>query len=76
MLALNYIVKAAMKKFTEKIVWMMKAEKLFQTQGGPIILAQVCFIHLLLFVTIKYHHNLMIKHGGLKLKDFLDYCVK
>ncbi|CAH8338182.1 unnamed protein product [Eruca vesicaria subsp. sativa] len=33
--------KAAMKKFTEKIVWMMKAEKLFQTQGGPIILAQI-----------------------------------
>lgn len=39
-----------MKKFTEKIVWMMKAEKLFQTQGGPIILAQVyvtfcCLLH-------------------------------
>ncbi|XP_010451557.1 PREDICTED: beta-galactosidase 4-like [Camelina sativa] len=33
--------KAAMKKFTEKIVWLMKAEKLFQTQGGPIILAQI-----------------------------------
>lgn len=33
--------KAAMKKFTEKIVWMMKAGKLFQTQGGPIILAQI-----------------------------------
>ncbi|RID74136.1 hypothetical protein BRARA_B01249 [Brassica rapa] len=33
--------KAAMKKFTEKIVWMMKAERLFQTQGGPIILAQI-----------------------------------
>ncbi|KAG2333244.1 hypothetical protein Bca52824_004424 [Brassica carinata] len=33
--------KAAMKQFTEKIVWMMKAEKLFQTQGGPIILAQI-----------------------------------
>jgi len=29
-----------MKTFTEKIVYMMKAEKLFQTQGGPIILSQ------------------------------------
>lgn len=33
--------KAAMQKLTEKIVSMMKAEKLFQTQGGPIILSQV-----------------------------------
>ncbi|XP_027919418.1 beta-galactosidase-like [Vigna unguiculata] len=33
--------KAAMKTFTEKIVYMMKAEKLFQTQGGPIILSQI-----------------------------------
>lgn len=30
-----------MQKFTAKIVNMMKAEKLFQTQGGPIIMAQV-----------------------------------
>ncbi|XP_071723049.1 beta-galactosidase-like isoform X2 [Rutidosis leptorrhynchoides] len=33
--------KAAMQKFTEKIVGMMKEEKLFQTQGGPIILSQI-----------------------------------
>ncbi|CAL5199249.1 unnamed protein product [Lathyrus oleraceus] len=33
--------KAAMQKFTIKIVDMMKAEKLFQTQGGPIILSQI-----------------------------------
>ncbi|GMI94881.1 beta-galactosidase 12 [Hibiscus trionum] len=33
--------KAAMQKFTAKIVSMMKAEKLFQTQGGPIIMAQI-----------------------------------
>ncbi|WVZ12992.1 hypothetical protein V8G54_017522, partial [Vigna mungo] len=32
--------KAAMRNFTEKIVNMMKAEKLFQTQGGPIIMSQ------------------------------------
>lgn len=30
-----------MQKFTTKIVNMMKAEKLYQTQGGPIILSQV-----------------------------------
>lgn len=30
-----------MQKFTEKIVSMMKAENLFETQGGPIILSQV-----------------------------------
>ncbi|KAM7275179.1 hypothetical protein ACFE04_017045 [Oxalis oulophora] len=33
--------KAAMQKFTEKIVGMMKGEKLFHTQGGPIILSQI-----------------------------------
>ncbi|XP_028774228.1 beta-galactosidase-like [Neltuma alba] len=33
--------KAAMQKFTEKIVSMMKEEKLFQAQGGPIILSQI-----------------------------------
>jgi hypothetical protein len=30
-----------MQKFTTKIVSLMKAENLFQTQGGPIILSQV-----------------------------------
>ena len=30
-----------MEKFTTKIVNMMKAERLFATQGGPIILSQV-----------------------------------
>ncbi|KAJ1401317.1 Glycoside hydrolase, family 35 [Sesbania bispinosa] len=33
--------KAAMQGFTEKIVQMMKSEKLFQSQGGPIILSQI-----------------------------------
>ncbi|XP_048133867.1 beta-galactosidase-like isoform X1 [Rhodamnia argentea] len=31
----------AMQGFTQKIVNMMKAERLFQTQGGPIILSQI-----------------------------------
>lgn len=30
-----------MQKFTTKIVDMMKAERLFEPQGGPIILSQV-----------------------------------
>jgi beta-galactosidase len=38
------IEKIAMQKFTKKIVDMMKEEKLFETQGGPIILSQVCVL--------------------------------
>jgi hypothetical protein len=30
----------AMQAFTQKIVEMMKSEKLFASQGGPIILSQ------------------------------------
>lgn len=33
--------KLAMKRFTEKIVQMMKNENLFYPQGGPIILSQI-----------------------------------
>ncbi|KDO65274.1 hypothetical protein CISIN_1g002867mg [Citrus sinensis] len=33
--------KAEMHKFTKKIVDMMKAERLFESQGGPIILSQI-----------------------------------
>ncbi|XP_022947661.1 beta-galactosidase 3-like [Cucurbita moschata] len=33
--------KLAMATFTQKIVQMMKDEKLFQSQGGPIILSQI-----------------------------------
>ncbi|XP_023766046.1 beta-galactosidase 5 [Lactuca sativa] len=32
--------KAAMQGFTQKIVGMLKAENLFESQGGPIILSQ------------------------------------
>ncbi|KAF8370157.1 hypothetical protein HHK36_031788 [Tetracentron sinense] len=37
----NAIFKEEMKRFLAKIVTIMKEEKLFATQGGPIILAQV-----------------------------------
>ncbi|XP_028789776.1 beta-galactosidase 1-like [Neltuma alba] len=33
--------KSQMQRFTTKIVDMMKAEKLFESQGGPIILSQI-----------------------------------
>ncbi|XP_076889209.1 beta-galactosidase-like isoform X2 [Bidens hawaiensis] len=33
--------KIAMQRFTEKIVNMMKSEKLFEPQGGPIIMSQI-----------------------------------
>ncbi|KAK1360624.1 Beta-galactosidase 5 [Heracleum sosnowskyi] len=33
--------KAAMQGFTQKIVQMMKSERLFESQGGPIILSQI-----------------------------------
>ncbi|CAN8268131.1 unnamed protein product [Cochlearia groenlandica] len=33
--------KTAMQKFTKKIVDVMKEEKLFETQGGPIIISQI-----------------------------------
>ncbi|XP_050228465.1 beta-galactosidase 5-like [Mercurialis annua] len=37
----NQPFKAAMQEFTQKIVQMMKKEKLFASQGGPIILSQI-----------------------------------
>lgn len=49
------IVKAAMQGFTQKIVQMMKDDRLFASQGGPIILSQVykiitCFMGIFLKV--------------------------
>ncbi|KAK3438940.1 hypothetical protein EUGRSUZ_C03898, partial [Eucalyptus grandis] len=37
----NKAFKDAMQRFTYKIVDIMKAERLFQSQGGPIILSQI-----------------------------------
>jgi len=34
-----------MEKFVNKIVSMMKSERLYAWQGGPIILSQVCSFH-------------------------------
>lgn len=38
--------KAEMQRFTEMIINMMKSNKLFEPQGGPIIMSQVFFIYL------------------------------
>jgi hypothetical protein len=43
----------AMQGFTEKIVGMMKSEKLFASQGGPIILSQASIITLFL-LNVKF----------------------
>jgi len=37
-----------MQRFTTKIVNIMKAERLYESQGGPIILSQVKMLILLL----------------------------
>ncbi|PIN17264.1 Beta-galactosidase [Handroanthus impetiginosus] len=37
----NQPFKVAMRRFVEKIVNMMKSEKLFEPQGGPIIMSQI-----------------------------------
>lgn len=42
---LDVALQAAMEGFVRKIVEMMKAESLFESQGGPIILAQACSWH-------------------------------
>lgn len=39
----NFFLQAEMKRFTAKIVDLMKQEKLYASQGGPIILSQVTF---------------------------------
>ena len=51
------VLQKAMQGFTEKIVGMMKSEKLFESQGGPIILSQVLIssFHFLLGKIIKEH---------------------
>lgn len=47
-----------MQRFTAKIVDMMKQEKLYASQGGPIILSQVPFLalsYLLLIEVFDFH---------------------
>lgn len=49
-----------MEKFTRVIVDMVKKEKLFAPQGGPIILSQVLYminLCVLFFIVFKIHDN-------------------
>lgn len=53
-----YLFQAEMQRFTAKIVDMMKQEKLYASQGGPIILSQVPFLalsYLLLIEVFDFH---------------------
>ncbi|WJX89753.1 hypothetical protein P8452_71724 [Trifolium repens] len=68
--------KAAMEGFTKKIVEMMKNEKLFQSQGGPIILSQVVIV--CWFFVLFHSCDEAVRFGGLKeettcLLDFIPF---
>uniref|UniRef100_A0A151UDB1 beta-galactosidase n=1 Tax=Cajanus cajan TaxID=3821 RepID=A0A151UDB1_CAJCA len=54
-----------MKNFTTHIVDMMKREKLFASQGGPIILAQI----------ENEYGNVMGSYGQ-KGKEYIQWCAK
>lgn len=56
----NDVFMNEMQNFTTLIVDMMKQEKLFASQGGPIIIAQVFMLIFFLFLwfLISYYNNL------------------
>ncbi|CAA0827415.1 Beta-galactosidase 12 [Striga hermonthica] len=57
--------KMAMQKFTTKIVQMMKDEKLFHSQGGPIILSQ-----------IENEYGSESKYYGRAGRDYTNWAAK
>ncbi|XP_065047483.1 beta-galactosidase-like [Musa acuminata AAA Group] len=57
--------KAAMAKFTEKIVAMMKSEGLFESQGGPIILSQ-----------IENEYSIQEYYDGAAAKNYLSWAAQ
>lgn len=50
-----------MKRFLAKIVDLMKQENLFASQGGPIILAQVIYQHVLKCIYTEFDHQTLMK---------------
>ena len=50
-----------MERFTKKIVDMMKSEKLYASQGGPIILSQVKFF----FFFLNNNYKRILKFDNL-----------
>ncbi|XP_042758061.1 beta-galactosidase 15 [Lactuca sativa] len=61
----NTVYMKEMQNFTEKIVDMVKKEKLFASQGGPIILSQV----------ENEYGNVMTSYGHAG-KVYIDWCAK
>ncbi|CAA7402940.1 unnamed protein product [Spirodela intermedia] len=57
--------KAAMQRFTEKIVSMMKSEGLFEWQGGPIILSQ-----------IENEYGPLEYNGGSPARSYANWAAK
>ncbi|CAA2988277.1 Beta-galactosidase 3 [Olea europaea subsp. europaea] len=57
--------KKAMQSFTQKIVQMMKSERLFQSQGGPIILSQ-----------IENEYGLVSKDFGAAGRTYMTWAAK
>ncbi|KAL5705608.1 Beta-galactosidase 3 [Ranunculus cassubicifolius] len=57
--------KMAMQGFTQKIVDMMKGEKLFASQGGPVILAQ-----------IENEYGPVSKYYGAAGQTYMDWAAK
>ncbi|KAI4374956.1 hypothetical protein MLD38_012888 [Melastoma candidum] len=61
----NQPFKDAMQRFTEKIVQMMKSERLFASQGGPIILSQ-----------IENEYGQEVKALGAAGRAYVDWAAK
>ncbi|CAI9300262.1 unnamed protein product [Lactuca saligna] len=57
--------EAAIQGFTQKIVGMLKAENLFESQGGPIILSQ-----------IENEYGVQGKSFGAAIKAYINWAVK
>lgn len=65
----------AMQGFTQKIVMMMKSEKLFESQGGPIILSQVWVLSIKLCTFDLYtdwlHLDILVFVNIISMKSIL-----
>ncbi|TVU33106.1 hypothetical protein EJB05_24891, partial [Eragrostis curvula] len=66
--------KAAMQKFVEKVVTMMKSEGLFEWQGGPIIMAQDLL--LILHAQVENEFGPMESVVGSGAKPYANWAAK
>ncbi|KAG5145004.1 hypothetical protein JHK84_030547 [Glycine max] len=66
--------KKAMQGFTEKIVGMMKSERLYESQGGPIILSQGD-MHIMLF-QIENEYGAQSKLLGPAGQNYVNWAAK